>query len=415
MTETTTETEEPSSYWSLLANNREFRLFYLSSLVSLCGDWFLSVAIYDLVLELTGSGLLMGLVAVAQTLPVFLMTPFSGPLIDALDRRRVMIATDGMRAVAALLPLLAVSTGTIGFAYFGLILISIGAGLFQPAAAAALPNLVSARDLPRASVLFGSIWGAMVAVGAALGGIVVATLGRESAFVIDSLTFIISAVLLLRIRSSFSEAKTDTPPRSIFAAARETFSYARSHPRTLALLTSKSGFGLAAGVVAMITFYGSDIYAAGAFGIGILFSARGLGALAGPFLVRNLSTTPDSQYRKIPAAIVLFGVGYLALTHAPSLALGFLALFAAHMGGGAQWVTSTFGLQNEVPDYIRGRVLSIDLGLVTLTISLSSIATGWLADQYGVPAATRSIALLSVGFAFVWWLSARHLFRETRV
>ncbi len=399
-----------NGYWNLLRSNRDFRLFYLSSMVSLGGDWFLTVAMLDLVLELTGSATLMSIVIVCQSLPVFLITPVAGHLIDSINRRKLMVATDLIRAGAALLPLLVTSTALLPLAYLSMIIIALGAGCFQPAAAAALPNLVSEEDLPKASVLFGSLWGAMLAIGAAVGGIVATTMGRDSSFMIDSLTFLVSAFLLYRIRRSFSvprDSQHEVP--SFLESLKETISYSFAHPRVLAFLSSKSGFGIAGGVVAMLSVFGRDVFGAGAFGIGLLFSARGVGALVGPFIVRGVTRTDEAQYRTIPFSIAVFGLGYLALTVSPVLWIGFVAILLGHIGGGAQWMTSTYGLQREVPDHIRGRVLSADFGLVTLMISISSVITGFAADRVGAVTATAIVSSVSLLFALVWWWFTRRL------
>src|SRR5688572_5592358 len=164
-------------YLRLLKNNRDFRLLYFGTLISLGGDWFLTVALLDLVLQLTGSATLASLMLLCQTLPIFLFTPVAGHTIDRVDRRKLMIVVDIIRAVACLLPLLARTPALLPFAYAGVILISIGSAYFEPASQAALPNIVSEEFLSPAAVLMGSTWGTMLAVGAALGGIVTMQFG----------------------------------------------------------------------------------------------------------------------------------------------------------------------------------------------------------------------------------------------
>src|SRR3954463_4311177 len=105
--------------WRLLRTNRDFRLLYFGSLISLGGDWFLTVALLDLVLQLTGSATLAALMLLCQTLPIFLATPAAGRAVDRLDRRRLMITVDLLRAIACLLPLLARTPALLPFAYAG--------------------------------------------------------------------------------------------------------------------------------------------------------------------------------------------------------------------------------------------------------------------------------------------------------
>src|SRR5512144_2774742 len=173
-------------YWRLLRGNRDFRLLYLGSLISLGGDWFLTVALLDLVLQLTGSATLASLMLLCQSLPIFLVTPFAGHVVDKVDRRKLMILVDLMRTAACLLPLLARTPALLPFAYAGVIIISVGSAYFEPASQAALPNLVRAEDLGPANVLMGSTWGTMLAVGAGIGGLVTMRFGRDVSFIVDA-------------------------------------------------------------------------------------------------------------------------------------------------------------------------------------------------------------------------------------
>ena len=401
-------------YWRLLRDNRDFRLLYTGTLISLGGDWFLTVALLDLVLQLTGSATLASLMLLCQTLPIFFFTPIAGHVIDRVDRRKLMILVDVIRSGACLLPLLARTPGTLPFAFAGVVIISIGSAYFEPASQAALPNIVRPEELGAANVLMGSTWGTMLAAGAAIGGAVTATLGRDTSFVVDAISFLFSAAVLWRMRTPFSERREEhheQPP--LIESIRETFRYAKSNPRVLALLTTKGGYGTAAGVVAMLSVFGRQVFHAGALGIGLLFAARGLGALLGPFLIRMISRREDTQYRAIVFCVLVFGAGYTALALSPSLTIGLIAIFFAHLGGGASWQISTYGLQRETPDYIRGRVFSADYGFVTLTMSLSSLFAGIVADQIGAVRATIATSSLALVFAVVWGASTWKLWRSS--
>jgi len=389
-------------YLRLLRHNRDFRLLYAGTLISLGGDWFLTVALLDLVLQLTGSATLASLMLLCQSLPIFIFTPIAGHAVDRLDRRKLMIVVDVMRAGACLLPLLTRSPAFLPLAYLGVIFIAIGSAYFEPAAQAALPNLVSEEELGPANVLMGSTWGTMLAVGAALGGAVTMRFGRDVSFVVDAASFLVSAILLWLMRSPFAEKREEHEQPPLLESIRETLRYARANPRVLALLTSKGGYGMGAGVIAMLSVFGKEVFQAGAFGIGLLFAARGLGALLGPFVIRAVAPRDETQYRLITVSVLLFGAGYIALGLSHSLAVGATAIFFAHLGGGAQWLTSTYGLQREVPDWIRGRVFAADWGFVTLTMSISSMATGVLSDRFGPTAATVGTASVCVAWALFW-------------
>src|SRR6266550_6922630 len=379
--------------WRLLRDNRDFRLLYIGTLISLGGDWFLTVALLDLVLQLTGSATLASLMLLCQSLPIFIFTPIAGHVVDRVDRRKLMVLVDVLRTGACLLPLLARTPAMLPFAYIGVILISIGSAYFEPASQAALPNIVASEDLGPANVLMGSTWGTMLAVGAAIGGLVTMKLGRDLSFVIDAASFLFSAAILWRMRVRFSEERVGTgsqpaqrPSGRLRAgpytdSIRETARYAKTHPRVLALLVVKAGYGTGAGVIAMLSVFGKEVFHAGAVGIGLLFASRGLGALIGPFLVRVIAKTDEAQYRAITFAVLMFALGYAGLGLAPTLAVGLFAIFVAHLGGGIAWQVSSYGLQRESEDWIRGRVFSADYGMLTLTMALSSIVAGVLSDR----------------------------------
>jgi MFS family permease len=390
-------------YRRLLRDNRDFRLLFLATLISLGGDWFLTVALLDLVLQLTGSATLVSVMLLVQTLPIFLFTPHAGHLIDRVDRRKLMIFVDLVRIGACLLPLLARTPETLPFAYAGVLLISIGSAYFEPASQASLPNIVKPEDLSAATVLMGATWGTMLTAGAALGGAVTAAFGRDVSFVADAVSFGLSAVLLARMRGKFSEERAAGhvhPP--LLASIGETIRFARSQPRVLGLLTLKGGYGLGAGVVAMLGVFGKEVFQAGAWGIGLLFAARGIGALVGPFLLRAGIRDDDARYRAIAFCVIAFGIGYTGLALSTSLAVGFAAILFAHLGGGAAWQLSTYGLQRETPDWIRGRVFSADYGFVTLTMAISGLAAGLASDRFGPTAATAGTASVCLLFGVVW-------------
>jgi len=402
-------------YLRLLRSNRDFRLLYTGTLISLGGDWFLTVALLDLVLQLTGSATLASLMLLCQMLPIFILTPIAGHVVDRVDRRKLMVLVDLMRTGACLLPLLARTPALLPFAYLGVIAISIGSAYFEPASQAALPNIVAGEELAPANVLMGSTWGTMLAVGAAIGGAVTMRFGRDVSFVVDAVSFLVSALILRMMRARFNEPREDhaeAPP--LLESIRQTARYARANPRVLALLMVKGGHGLGAGVIALLSVYGKQVFRAGAFGIGILFAARGIGALLGPFAVHAFARgRPERQYMTIGPSIVLFGVCYMILGFTTTLFVGAIAILFAHLGGGAQWQTSTFGLQRETPDWIRGRVFAADWGFATLTMALSSLLAGLAADRFGATAATIGVASICTIWAAWWWAWSWKLWRAT--
>ena len=196
---------------SLLRRNGDFRKLYLASLISLGGDWFLLVALFGLALEFTGSAVSVAALIVAQEVPFGVASLIGGVLADRFDRRRLMVVCDVARTLLCLGFLLVNDPSMMWLAYLLLAVISSFSAVFDPASSAALPNLVEPRELGPANALSGSLWGTMLAVGAALGGIVAAALGRDAAFLIDASSFAVSGLLIARIRRPFSAERTEEP------------------------------------------------------------------------------------------------------------------------------------------------------------------------------------------------------------
>ncbi len=391
---------------SLLRRNRDFRRLYLASLISLGGDWFLLVALFGLVQELSGP-VAVGLLIAAQEIPFFLMSPIGGVLSDRLDRKRLMVGCDLVRVVLCLGFLLVRDASTVWAAYALLAAISAFSAAFDPASSAALPNVVDPDDLATANALNGSVWGTMLAIGSALGALVTATLGRDAAIAIDAASFGLSGLLIAGVHRPFTEARDHDEQPGIVEATVETARYARRDHRVLALLGVKAGFGLGAGVLVLLTVFGADVFHRGSTGIGILMAARGVGALIGPFIGRSLIGRDDRRlFGVIGLSLVVFGVGYATLGLMPSILLAAPAVAFAHLGGGAQWTLSSYGLQRVVPDRIRGRIFAFDQALITLTLTVSSLVTGWSAARFDPRWTAVALGGVAVAWSLVWtWLT----------
>jgi MFS family permease len=409
-------------YLTLLRGNPAFSRLFAAQLISFAGDWFATVALLGLVLELTGSPAVASLLLVVQTGAFAVASPIAGVLADRYDRRRLMVIADVARVPVALAFLLARDPDTLWIAFMAAGLLSLGAAVFEPTSSASLPNLVEEAELPEANVLIGSAWGTMLAVGAALGGLVAATLGRDVAFVVNAASFGASALLIVGIHRSFREARHESsagarPPErgGVAESIRVVLRFARGNRTLAALLLSKTTFGVGAGVIVLLAVFGRDVFRAGDAGIGVLFAARGLGALIGPFLVRSVvGVSERGLIGGIAASFGIFAICYGLLPFAPILPLAALAVFGAHLGGGAQWTLSSYGLQRAAPDAIRGRVFSFDYGLLTLTIALSTLVAGFLAERFSPATTTWTMVGIAAVAAIGWITFARPIWRRPR-
>lgn len=395
----------------LLRTNRDVRALFVAQVVSFAGDWFAYVAFVGLVNDLTSAAILVTLVYVAQALPAFLMSPLAGTVADRFDRRKVIGTVSVAQAVAAAGLLLVGSTGSLWFGFLCLCVIS-GLGSFVgPASQAGLPNLVDTPEqFTKAALLFGSSWGAMLALGAALGGVVASVFGRDVAFLVNAASFVVAALAVSSIRRPMQierPAASPAPPRMRpIADMGEALSYARRDSVLLALLSSKATFAMGAGIVGLLAVLATDELGGGDASTGLLIGARGVGVALGPLIAARLVGPSIGRVLLMcGCAGLAFGVCYLGLSVAPTLAVAVPLAFLAHLGGGAQWTLSTYGLQRRAPDHIRGRILAGDFGIVTLIITLSNLGAGALAYFVGVRHAIASFAVLSLmaSAAYLWF------------
>jgi MFS family permease len=398
---------------AVLRHNRDFRTLWLAQVVSYAGDWFATVALLGLVRDESGSDLLTALVFVVQSLPVFFASPFAGPVADRFDRRKVLIGCSVLQVLAAGGFLLAHHGIWIAFA--AQTVITTVSAFFAPASQAALPNLVDDEDLPAASALMSATWGAMLAVGAGLGGVFTDLFGRTAAFVADGVSFAVVIVLVLAVRRPMRAAAKPTEGRMRpLRDSVEGLRYARREPRVLALLLSKAGFGLSAGLVSLVIILAEDEWHVGDGGRGLLLAVRGAGATIGPvFAHRVISRGLGSVMTACGVSAMVNGFAYLLVPWSPVLLVATVLVFVAHLGSGTQWTLSTYGLQATTVDEIRGRIFATDFALVTLTISISTLAAGAVSDQVGAGPVMVALSAVSIAWGAVYVAATRALREPT--
>jgi len=213
----------------MLRGNRDLRNLFLAEIVSYMGDWFATVAFLGVVQDASDSKVLVTLVLVCQSFPTFLLGPLAGSAADRFDRRKIVIVVSIGQSIAAL-GLVVVTSSTLWLGYVSLALIAALASFVTPATQAAIPNLARDPDeLHVANTFGGALWGAMLGIGAGLGGLFAGVFGRRAAFVADAVSFALAALFIFLIRTAMQERGHDasgTRMRPI-ADLREAIAYAR--------------------------------------------------------------------------------------------------------------------------------------------------------------------------------------------
>jgi len=406
-------------YFNLLRRNRNFRRLWLAQLISEIGDWFYSLAVYDLLLETTNSGQAVGWAIIIQLLPWFFMTPLAGYLADRFRRRPLMITADAVRAVVVLGLLLIQGASDVWLVYSLLAVEVIFASIFEPARNALLPNLTKPEEILAANAISSITWSTALAIGAALGGAVTALWGRRVAFVVNSVSFLVSALLIQRIQTVESHTHAPAKPTASAQATqeagsvREGWNYLRRHPKIVILVLAKTGMGMVGGTLLLLAYFGERIFHLGGHGalaMGLLYGARGAGSAIGPLIGDHLTRGNQRRmWKSISLSFFIMAASYLAFSRAPNLPLAALAVFVGQMGTSNIWVMSTALLQLNVADRFRGRVFALDFGLMMLAASVSNYLVGAGLDRPGVGARAMATALGAALFfpAFLWLFARR--------
>ena len=386
-----------SSYLQLLRSNVNYRRFWMSGVISQMGDWFNYIGIFVLLNELTASGQAVSWFLIAKFLPTTFLGPMAGVVADRFSRKVILISCDLMRVVVVLGYLLVHDAGHVWMIYLLAVVQESIWTFSHPARQASVPNLCSKEELSTANGLSGSSWSVMLAVGAALGGFVSAVFGWQTAILIDSFTFIVSAGIMASVALPAAVHKKVTG----FSLSRitgwnglvEGACYVRVHPRVAALLMVKSGWALSGGILVMLTIFGEQVLTQNGQGglSGVLFSMRGLGAAVGPLLAWRLFGDGIIPMRRaIGVAFFISSVSYLLFSQSPNIYMAAVCVFFGHIGGAIQWVFSTTLLHRRVEDRFRGRVFAAEMALLTLVLSLSTWCTGMALDKGFAP---RSIVI----------------------
>jgi len=357
-----------------------YRRLFAAQTVSRWGDTFNTVALAVLVFRLTGSGIGVAGVVVAEIVPVLILAPVAGLVIDRLPRRRVLIAADLWRAAAALaLPLVADSvTGVYAVA----VALSAGTVFFNPAAQSVVPSLVDDDELVAAN---SGLWSAAVTsqiLLAPVAGLVVTALGPTPAFLLNAATFALSAAILTRLTVPSGAALEQPLPWRVRVVEAARLVGRGRLLRTLAVVQVLAA--LSAGATsALLVVLAERHLDVGPDGFGLLLGAIGVGAATGPLLLARL--THDARRPALVfGPLLLRGIVDLVLAAASGIGTAVAALAAYGVGTSTGAVTFNSLLQAETPAEQRGRVFA-GFDALWQAGRLASIGLGGvLADTVGV-------------------------------
>lgn len=362
--------------------HHNYRLFFMGQLVSLTGTWMQSVAQGWLVLRLTGSPLLLGLVAAASSLPVLLLSLPAGALADRLPKRRILLVT---QVVAMLLAAVLAALTLSGAVQVWHVIVLAGLlgtvnAFDAPARQAFTVEMVGREDLLNAIALNSSVFNGARTVGPAVAGVVVAAIGEGPAFLLNALSFVavIAGLLLMRL-PPFTAPEGGRRGQQL----REGLAYIAREPRVLALLTQVGAVSLFGYVyIPLLPYFARDVLGLGASGLGWLSASSGLGALVASLMLARLGERVP-RGRLLGAAVLLFPIFMIGFTTARALPLSMLLLGLSGWAGVTAMALSNTLIQSIVPDSLRGRVMSVFTLFLMGLSPMGGMAAGAIAEALG--------------------------------
>ncbi len=382
-----------------LLRHRPFALFWSARICSSLAFQVQSVAIGWQVYALTGSALALGLVGLAQFLPIALLTLAVGHAADRHDRRRIVAACQAAEAAIALCLALGVGAGWLGApGIFALVALLGAARAFEsPTLSALMPGLVGEARLQQASAWSASANQTATIIGPALGGLLHA-LGASVPFALAAALFLAASILVRLIRTE------RPPPRREPATVRSVLSgisFIRRNPAVLGAISLDLFAVLLGGATALLPIFARDILHTGSWGLGVLRAAPAVGALGMSVL---LARRPLRRHagRIMFAAVAVFGLATMVFALSRSLPLSLLALVLLGAADVVSVVIRFALVQVRTPDAMRGRVGAVNMLFIGASNQLGEFESGVTAALLGAVPATLAGGVATVGIALLW-------------
>jgi MFS family permease len=385
---------------ALLRHNPNYRNLWMAQVVSEIGDYFNNIAVFALVMEKSGSGLVVSGVMLARAIPAVLAGPVAGVALDRADRRRLMIASDLVRAALALAFLLTIHQPRPWLLYVLSGALMFASPFFTSGRSAILPSVATPAELHTANSLTQTTGWATLTAGTLLAGFSASSFGYAWAFVINAMSFLFSAWAVWRIAvpGGLRPAHTSAGPRRRpWHEYAEGLAYLRSVPLMLGIAMISVGWAMGGGAAQILfALFGEQVFHRGAAGIGSIWGFAGIGLLLGGALghVAGKHVGFAGYKRTVTVSYVIHGVTYMLFSQAHTYGLALVWMMFSRVGMAVTSVLNNYQLLRHTPDRFRGRVFAT-LESVRWSVMIVSMAAAGIASQFADP---RAIGLVAGAF-----------------
>lgn len=388
--------------------SRNYKLYFTGQLISTIGTWLQIVAQGWLVLKLTNSAFLIGLVAAVATLPTLLFSLFGGVIVDKISKRKILLITEISAMILAFVLGILTILNIINLWEIMILafLLGVVSALDIPARQAFTVEMVGKEDLHSAISLNSAIFNGARVIGPGFAGFLIAFFGVGGAFILNALSYIAVIIALLMMKVSAVTHKTHPNP---LLAIKEGVVYSMKHPliRTLLLLAGfVSTFGWS--YTTIMPYIVEHTFHADASGLGYLYAASGIGALFATFTVSAYAKKFNS-FVFILGGNILFTIGAVLFSLTASINQAYLYLFIAGFGLLAQFAMMNTLIQSHVEDRYRGRVMSIYTIMFLGLAPLGNLEVGFLSEHFGTAFAIQFGAIITFLFGVYVFLSRKRI------
>ena len=395
--------------------HRDFRVFFAGQGVSQLGTWLQLIATSWLIYRLSGSTLLLGLAAFAMQIPFLVLAPLAGVFVDRLDRRRVLIVTNSIAALQSVAMFAVVALGVVQPWHLiaGNLVLGVVNACDAPARQSILIHLVGGKaDLANAIALNSVMMNGARFVGPLIGGALIAALGEQWGFGINTLSYFAMLAALARIPSADRVHKPleEGLARQLAAGARYAYGFL---PARCALLLLSATSLTVGSYVALMPWFAREAFHGDSRTLGLLLGAAGLGAVSG---MAYLATRPSIRglLRLIAWMSAVAGAALVVFALSSSLWVALPALYFVGMGMMLTAASTNTVLQSIVPDELRGRVASIYVMSFIGVSPLGALAAGSIAEHVGAPTTLAGCGLAALAAALLYASQFAAIRREIR-
>jgi MFS family permease len=400
-----------ASFFQLLGQNRNYRHTWLGQVVSEIGDAFNNIAVFSLAVEATGSGLVVSGVMLARAIPAVLAGPIAGVVLDRFDRRRVMIASDLVRAVLALGFIVTVHHPRPWLLYTLSGLLMFASPFFTSGRAAILPSIAEGEELHTANSVTQTTQWATLTVGTMLAGAVAARYGYAWAFVLNSASFLFSAIAIARLKGDRDTFRAAHVPSTALRLVRgwneyrEGLAYMRANPLIFGIAMISVGWATGGGAAQILfTLFGEQVFHRGPGGIGTIWGFAGVGLLIGGAIghLAGRKASFRTYKRTITVSYITHGAAYVVFSEMHSYALALVFICASRVGMAVTSVLNFSQLLKHTQDEYRGRVFAT-LESVRWAVMMISMAAAGICSQYWDPRTIGVAAGILSSLTAVYW------------